>query len=46
MKLYELRNAVALTTHAAAHYTRGELATALRKARARGTAAARRGARP
>lgn len=33
MKLYSLRNATQLTTHAAAHFTRGELATALRKAR-------------
>jgi hypothetical protein len=34
LKLYALRNEAALTTHAAANYTRGELATALRKARA------------
>lgn len=33
LKLYELRNNAKLTTHAAAHYTRGELATALRKVR-------------
>lgn len=35
LKLYELRNSTRLTTRAAANYTRGELATALRKARAR-----------
>ena len=33
LKLYELRNSARLTTHSAANYTRGELATALRKAR-------------
>ena len=33
LKLYTLRNQHALTTHAAANYTRNELATALRKAR-------------
>ena len=33
LKLYELRNQSRLTTHAAANYTRNELATALRKAR-------------
>ena len=44
LKLYELRNNAALTTHAAAHYTRGELATALRKVRtARTQPAQRRG---
>jgi len=32
IKLYELRTGVALSTHAAATYTRGELATALRRA--------------
>ena len=34
LKLYALKNQTALSTHAAANYTRGELATALRKARA------------
>jgi 20S proteasome subunit beta 4 len=35
LKLYQLKHAASLTTHAAANYTRGELATALRKARPR-----------
>ena len=33
IKLYALRNATALSTKSVAHYTRGELATALRKVR-------------
>ncbi len=33
LKLYELRHAAKLSTHAAANYTRNELATAIRKAR-------------
>jgi hypothetical protein len=34
MQLYEYRNGVSLSTHAAANFVRGELATALRKVRA------------
>jgi hypothetical protein len=30
MKLYELSNDVPLSTHAAAHFTRGEIATLIR----------------
>ena len=33
MQLYSFRNGHTLSTHAAANYTRNELATALRKAR-------------
>jgi hypothetical protein len=33
MQLYEYRNGVKLSTHAAANFVRGELATALRKVR-------------
>ena len=33
MQLYSFRNGHSLNTHAAANYTRNELATALRKAR-------------
>jgi 20S proteasome subunit beta 4 len=33
MQLYKFRNGISLSTHAAANYVRGELATALRKVR-------------
>ena len=37
MQLYEYRNGVKLSTHAAANFVRGELATALRKVRSLST---------